>query len=106
MVDAVFQGYSRFFHMEELRKNPAYLLICGGAASSEKIYCATLVLLLQGCLAGDQQGAVMQVNTEGIREVASGFDDSVITVFGKEGCYNVGYNPKYHGRPSYKLILI
>ena len=37
MVDAVFQGYSRFSHMEELRKDQAYLSICGGAAPSEKV---------------------------------------------------------------------
>ena len=35
MVDAVFQGYSRFSHMEESRKDQAYLSICGGAAPSE-----------------------------------------------------------------------
>ena len=36
------------------------------------------------------------------REVAADFDDSVITVFGNQERSNIGYNPKYHGRPSYK----
>lgn len=48
MVDAVFQGYSRFYHMEGLRKDQAYLSICSGAAPSEKVYRDTLALLPQG----------------------------------------------------------
>lgn len=44
----------------------------------------------------------MQAKTEGIREVAADFDDSVITVLGNQERSNIGYNPKYHGRPSYK----
>lgn len=106
MVDAVFQGYSRFSHMEELRKDQAYLSICGGTAPSEKVCRDTLALLPQDAadaLRGiNKELLAMQAKAEGIREVAADFDDSVITVFGNQERSNVGYNPKYHGRPSYK----
>lgn len=72
MVDAVFQDYFRFSHMEELRKDQAYLSICGGAAPSEKVCRDTQALLPQD---------------------AADFDDSVITVFGSQERSNVGYNP-------------
>ena len=44
----------------------------------------------------------MQAKTEGVREVAADFDDSVVTVFENQERSNVGYNPKYHVSPSYK----
>ena len=37
------------------------------------------------------------------REVWLDFDDSVVTVFGEQGESAVGYNPRYHGRRSYKV---
>ena len=45
MTDAVFQGYSRFYHMEKLRKDEAYRSIHGGDAPSEKVCRDTLSLL-------------------------------------------------------------
>ena len=43
-----------------------------------------------------------QTNTQSPREVMMDFDDTVVTVFGTQEKANVVYNPKYHGRPSYK----
>lgn len=106
MMDAVFQGYSRFSHMEKLRKDQAYLSICGGAAPSEKVCRDTPALLPEDAadvLRGINKALLaMQAKSEGVREIAADFDDSVITVFGNQERSNVGYNPKYHGRPSYK----
>ena len=106
MVDAVFQGYSCFSHMEELRTDQAYLSICGVVALSEKVCRDTLALLppdAASVLRGiNEELLAMQAKTEGVHEVAADFDDSVITVFGNQEQSNVGYNPKYHGRPSYK----
>ena len=106
MVDAVFQGYTRFYHMEALRKDEAYKSIHGGDAPSEKVCRDTLALL------PDESSDVfreinrellaMQAKAQGVREIAADFDDSVITVFGNQERSNTGYNPKYHGRPSYK----
>lgn len=106
MTDAIFQGYSRFCHMEKLRKDEAYRSIHGGNAPSEKVCRDTLALLPDD--AADTFRSInkdllaMQAKTEGICEVAADFDDSVITVFGNQERTNIGYNPKYHGRPSYK----
>lgn len=106
MTDAVFQGYSRFYHMEKLRKDEAYRSIHGGDAPSEKVCRNTLALLPDNATdtlrAINKELLSMQAKTEGVREVAADFDDSVITVFGNQERSNIGYNPKYHGRPSYK----
>ena len=44
----------------------------------------------------------LKAKSEGTKEIAADFDDSVITVFGSQERSDIGYNPKYHGRPSYK----
>ena len=106
MVDAVFQGYTRFYHMEKLRNDEAYKSIHGGNVPSEKVCRDTLALLPDNAAdtlrAVNKELLAMQARTEEVREVAADFDDSVITVFGNQERSNVGYNPKYHGRPSYK----
>ena len=105
MVDAVFQGYTRFSHLEKLRNDTAYTAIHGGAAPSEKICRDTLKNLppeASDVLRGINRELLrLQAAYEGPREVAADFDDSV-TVFGSQERSNIGYNPKYHGRPSYK----
>lgn len=106
MVDAVFQGYTRFSHMEKLRNDTAYTAIHGGAAPSEKVCRDTLKNLppeASDVLRGINRELLrLQAAYEGPREVAADFDDSVVTVFGSQERSNIGYNPKYHGRPSYK----
>ena len=92
--------------MEALRKDQAYMSIYGGKSPSEKVCRDTLALLPQDAADTlreiNKKLLAMQTRTEGVREVAADFDDSVITVFGNQERSNVGYNPKYHGRPSYK----
>ena len=39
---------------------------------------------------------------EGPLEVWLDYDDTVITLFGKQTDGEVAYNPRYKGRPSYK----
>lgn len=106
MVDAIFQGYSRFYHMEKLRNDEAYRSIHGGDAPSEKVCRNTLAMLPDGVSdtfrAINKELLSMQAKSGGVREVAADFDDSVITVFGNQERANIGYNPKYHGRSSYK----
>lgn len=56
----------------------------------------------------DQLRAVNQATlhqkarTESPRQVWLDVDDTVMTVFGAQQGAEVGYNPRYHGRPSYK----
>ena len=106
MVDAVFLGYSRFLHMESLRTDQAYISIRGAAAPSEKV-CRDTLALLPGNAADalrtiNQDLLSLKAKSEGTKEIAADFDDSVITVFGSQEHSDIGYNPKYHGRPSYK----
>ena len=106
MVDAVFLGYSRFLHMEDLRTDQAYISIRGASAPSEKVCRDTLALLPSNAAdalrAINQDLLSLKAVSEGTKEVAADFDDSVITLFGSQERSDIGYNPKYHGRPSYK----
>ena len=106
MIDAVTYGYTRFDHMEQLRNDEAYKLIKEHAAPSEKV-CRDLLKLLpenacDNLRALNKSLLGIQASTQPPREVMMDFDDTVVTVFGNQGKANIGYNPKYHGRPSYK----
>lgn len=106
MVDAVFQGYSRFCHMDALRNDRTYLAIRGGAAPSEKV-CRNMLARLpreaaKALRKANRELLSMQAKAGQPREVAADFDDTVVTVFGRQEKACAGYNPRYHGRPSYK----
>ena len=51
----------------------------------------------------NQEMLSLKAKSDQPREVWLDIDDSVITVFGKQEGANVGYNPRYHGRSSYKV---
>jgi hypothetical protein len=50
----------------------------------------------------NQSLLALKASIEGCREVWLDIDDTVITLFGNQEGGEVGYNPRYHGRPSYK----
>lgn len=106
MVDAIFLGYSRFCHMDKLRGDRAYIGIHGTDAPSEKVCRDTLALLPEDAadtLRSINKGLLArQAKFYGPREIMADFDDTVVTVFGNQEKACVGYNPRYHGRPSYK----
>jgi hypothetical protein len=106
MIDAVFLGYSRFYHMDKLRGDLVYTGIRGGCAPSEKVCRDTLALLPEDAASDlraiNKDLLSMQAGFYGPREIEADFDDTVITVFGNQEKACVGYNPRYHGRPSYK----
>jgi len=106
MIDAVIYGYTRFDHMEQLRQDEAYTIIKQHSAPSEKV-CRDLLKLFpkDACdnfRALNKSLLEAQAKTQPPREVMMDFDDTVISIFGNQEKANVGYNPKYHGRPSYK----
>lgn len=45
----------------------------------------------------------LKAKSDELREVWLDIDDSVLTVFGKQEGAKTGYNPRYHGQPSYKV---
>jgi len=106
MIDAVILGYTRFSHMEQLRSDLCYAEIRGEATPSEKV-CRDLLKLLPAdanTKFRELNKALLnlQASNQAVREIMLDFDDTVVTVFGNQETANVGYNPKYHGRPSFK----
>lgn len=106
MVNAVVLGYTRFYHMDTLRKDEVFRDIMGGKVSSEKV-CRDLLLDLPKSTANQLRRVnkhllEIQSSIEDPREVVLNFDDSVVTVFGNQEGTGVGYNPRYKGRPSFK----
>jgi hypothetical protein len=105
MVDAAIQGLSRFNHMDELRRDNAYLKL-KGQAPSEKV-CRDLLLNLPVRTASElrllnKQLLARKAQSEGCRSVVLNIDDTVCTVYGDQEGAGVGYNPKKNGRQSFK----
>lgn len=107
MIDAAILGYSRFMHMEKLRNDRAYCAIKNRDSMPSEKVCRDMLNLLPD----DAAETLRELNRtllnkiaegSGPREVALDFDDTVVSVFGKQERADVGYNPKYHGRSSYK----
>jgi len=105
MVDASIQGLSRFNHMDDLRRDNAYLKI-KGAPPSEKV-CRDLLLNLpeSACTEIRRINKKMlekKAQSEGPRRVALNVNDTVCTVYGDQEGSGIGYNPTKHGRASFK----
>ncbi len=106
MIDSVILGYTRFSHMEQLRSDIVYSQIRNKNTPSEKV-CRDLLNLLPS----DANTTFKNLNKDLLnlqadnsqwREIMLDFDDTVVTVFGNQEKAKVGYNPKYHGRASFK----
>ncbi len=107
LVDGIALGLLRFDHMNALKGDPGYRLIKGldhvpdertlryflarlGPEDVDKLRSFNQVLLCQ------------KARTEPPRSVWLDVDDTVMTVFGDQEGAEIGYNPRYRGRPSYK----
>lgn len=106
MIDAVILGYSRFMHMDDLRKDIAYAKMKSFDLPSEKV-CRDLLRTLpedakENLRSLNKKLLALQAQNEHPREVMLDFDDTVCTVFGSQEGSACGYNPRYHGRPSFK----
>jgi len=106
MIDANIQGYFRFHHLDDFRKDPGYSKIKDSDLPSEKV-CRDLLKQLPEESTDElrqlnKELLALQAKNESPRELAVNFDDSVCTIFGKQEGTGTGYNPRYHGRASYK----
>lgn len=106
MVDAIILDYQRFIHMDDLRKDQAYARMKAFDPPSEKV-CRDLLKTLPDESRNDlrelnRKLLALQAQNEKPREVMIDFDDTVCTVFGSQEGSACGYNPRYHGRPSFK----
>mgnify|MGYP000377408376 CR=1 FL=1 len=109
MIDAAILGYSRFMHMDDLGFNPVYQNIKGQKLPSEKVCRGLLKALpeetLQQLRTLNQKILSLKANNEQPGEVTLDFDDTVCTVYGSQEGTACGYNPRYHGRTSFKEKL-
>lgn len=86
MIDVVILGYSRFVHMDDLRKDVAYAKMESFNLPSEKV-CRDLLRILpedatENLRSLNKKLLALQAQNEQYREVMFYFDDTVCTVFG------------------------
>lgn len=93
--------------MNQLKVDPGYQKIKGVERIPDE---RTLRYLISNLRIGDieklkkvNQAVIrLKAKMDGPREIWLDIDDTVITVFGAQQGSEVGYNPRYHGRRSYK----
>ena len=110
LVDACLLGQTRFNHTSALRFDPGYLKIKGlERFASERrfrdLMSRCILTTLKELRTINQHLIRLRSQLEGPKCVCLDFDDSVITLFGEQERAEVGYNPRYHGRPSLKAKL-
>lgn len=104
MVDAAALGLLRFSHMEALKQDPGYQTIKDhDTVPDERTLRYLLAKLTEKLRKVNDALLSLKADLDGPRSVWLDFDDSVITVFGNQEGSEVGYNPRYHGRSSYKV---
>lgn len=109
VIDAISLGLMRFSHMNALQTDPGYQKIKDVTRIPDESTLRNFLGLIveQKALAKlaqvNQELLSLKAKTDKPLEVWLDIDDSVITVFGKQEGSKNGYNPRYHGRPSYKV---
>lgn len=109
MIDAISLGLLRFSHMNALQTDPGYQKIKEVTQVPDESTLRNFLSLICEQKALEQLPLVNQellslkAKSEQPREVWLDIDDSVLTVFGKQEGAKKGYNPRYHGRASYKV---
>ena len=105
LIDASVVGIPRVFGLEALAADPLLVHLQGGAFPSTD----TIYRDLQRFEAQDAQRLERIVSRYGLapavqaklKQVTLDIDPTVMGLFGEQQYAFVGYNPKYHGRPSY-----
>lgn len=113
MIDANILGYSRFTHMDDLKDDVTYQKIKQHVMPSEKV-CRDLIEAMANNMSGQSAMTLRNINKDilaqmakyqGSRNVTMNIDDTVCTIFGDQEGAEVGYNPRYKGRSSFKEKL-
>lgn len=107
LIDAQILGLSRFEHINDLRYDPGYLKTKGDIEFPEesafrRLFKPLGVEALAELRSINQQLIEMHSKTSEPIEVWLDCDDTVITLHGNQEGGEVGYNSRYHGRPSIK----
>jgi hypothetical protein len=112
LIDLFVVGEFRIFGLEALAADPLFVRLCGGvvpgldtAYRDVRRFDAPAIDALEALLAA--QGVALLGNQPRGSKVHVDIDTTVEPLFGDsiEGA-EVGYNPQYHGRPSYHPVLI
>ena len=108
LIDCCCLGLSRFEHTQALRYDPGYKALKDITDfPAEKVYrdfLGNFILQhIQELVAINQEIIQLKSHQGGPREVWLDFDDTVITLHGHQEEGEIGYNPRYHGRPSIKV---
>jgi hypothetical protein len=107
LIDACALGHTRFEHIEGLGYDPGYKAVKGiDTFPSEGRFRDVMSRMdqqnIEELIEINRRLIELRSQYEGPQEVWLDYDDSVITLFGNQEGGAVGYNPRYHGRPSYK----
>lgn len=108
LIDCCCLGLSRFDHTECLRYDPGYLdLKQITSFPSEKVFRNLHSNFepqhIQQLININKKLIELKSRWQGPCYVTLDFDDTVVTLHGHQKGGEVGYNPRYHGRPSFKL---
>ena len=107
LTDACLLGLTRFEHTSVLGHDPGYQQIKGIDCFPHETRFRDLMSrstwqTLDEIVSVNRSLLKLRAQHMGPRYVWLDFDDTVITLFGNQQQAKVGYNPRYHGRPSLK----
>ena len=108
LTDCALLGHTRFLHMNALQADPGYQIVKEIEHFPEESTFRGLLKQMSWShliqlVAINQELLRHKARLEGKRLVWIDIDDTVITLFGEQEGVANGYNPRYHGRPSYKV---
>ena len=108
LIDCSILGHTRFSHMDALKFDPGYLAVKEITRFPDESTFRNFLKKLDW----DHLTQLISINKELLHRKAKmepkrlvwiDIDDTVITLFGEQEGAVTGYNPRYHGRPSYKV---
>lgn len=109
LLDASVAGARRVFDFEALAADPIFRHLAGGIVPSIDIVYDDLRRFeaqdLENLEALVAEQGLQPVRDVRRRELTVDVDTSVTPLFGEQEGAHVGYNPRYHGRPSYHPIF-
>jgi hypothetical protein len=110
LIDSTALGNSRFEHTEALRYDPGYKDVKGiDRFPSEKVFRNFFSIFgfkhLEELCEINRRLLVLRSSWEEPKEVWFDIDSTTITLFGDQQGGEIRYNARYHGRPSFDMIV-
>jgi hypothetical protein len=107
LLDCSILGHTRFFHMDALQSDPGYQIVKEIDRFPDESTFRTFLKKLKWnhliqLIAINKEILHRKAKMEPKRLIWIDIDDTVITLFGEQEGGVKGYNPRYHGRPSFK----